>query len=126
MLTLNLNAFLMVNFLYKYNRSSQGMEYIELVGDVVVISQNGFLNAEVSSMNYSTRALGFISRCTPQWQFHLDDNSSPKLFYIYLPFHITFQLSHVKIQYFCSPKEHQNTHTHTHRYIYIYIYMNLI
>jgi hypothetical protein len=35
------------------------MEYIELVGDVEVISHNGFKNAQVSSMKYSTRALRF-------------------------------------------------------------------
>jgi hypothetical protein len=60
----------MVNLLSKYNRSSQATEYIELVGDVEVMSQNGLLNAQVSSKKYSTRiALGFISCCTPQWQF---------------------------------------------------------
>jgi hypothetical protein len=41
MLTLTLKPFLMVNLLYKYNGSSQAMEYIELVGDVEVISRNG-------------------------------------------------------------------------------------
>lgn len=59
MLTLTLKPFLMVKLLYKYNRSSQAMEYIELVGDVEVISHNGFKNAQVSSMKYSTRVLRF-------------------------------------------------------------------
>jgi hypothetical protein len=43
MLTFTLKTFLMVNLPYEYNRSSQAMEYIELVGDVEVISQNGIL-----------------------------------------------------------------------------------
>jgi hypothetical protein len=58
-------------------------------------------------MKYSTRDLGFISCCTPQWQFHLDDNSTPKPFHICL-FISLFNCRMWKFNFFVLPS---NTNT---------------